>query len=68
MPPEAQNPKVSPFHFAYLPLFSLPFAPLTGVSAGRRRSHLIEGDSFKEDPEGGAGWGKKGREGEEGWR
>lgn len=67
MPSEAQNAKVSLFHFAYPPP-SLPFNPLTGVSAGRQRSHLIEGDSFKEDPEGGAGWGKKGREGEEGWR
>lgn len=71
MPLEAQNPKVSPFHFASSPLpFLLPpslGSPLAGVGWGEEppyRKRLFQEGS------GGwvrVGWGKKRRGAEEGW-
>ena len=56
MPLEAQNPKVSPFHFASSPLpFLLPPSLGSPLGGGEGESHLTERDSFKKDPEGGAG-------------
>lgn len=58
MPLEVQNPKVSPFYFAYPPPL-LPFATLTGVSRC-----AIKEPSYGRDFQGGSrewsrvGWGK----------